>query len=996
MFGIWPPSPLVCGEIDRSRASLTCSFLEPAPLRGLRAIGCGCLTVLLIWLFLDVLWFNHRMAFRDAAHFYGPLFRLVHTEWAAGRMPLWSPYSGIGVPLAASPTASVFYPGQLLAWLPLSPGHFEASYVLLHLLLAAGATYALARELGTSVAAGLLAGMAYTCGGSVLFQYCNVVFLVGAAWFPVALWAARRLMHRGEVKYALMLGAVMALMTLGGDPQMTYHTALFVAVYFVARGVTGSNRLASQSQELNEKPPFPFKRTFALLCLAGGTAVVLAAVQLVPAMELTRLSTRGMPEHPRNVYQLVGWWFDTEGTIESSDPGQANINALPPDDTQREPSSSTYAALLANTDQGDAHQEHTYLFSLGPWHLTEMCISNFAGQLFPTNQRWIRAFTPENWTWVPSLYMGLIPAVLALACWGRGADRQMRRLRWFTLFCFLAACGEYGPGWIVRECVALFDIRAGDLPMGDGFGGVYWMLVNLLPGYETFRFPAKWLIPASLGIALLAAKGWDRCDSPYWQRVGWISKTVLLISVVFGLSVLAMGIWNPHYRPGVPVDIVFGPFDFDGAKRAFLWSCTQAVVVALFVVWMARQIRWQIQDSDQVASDTVCTVQHLTASKKPSPSIRFATLVLFVTTIDLALAQKPLISTAPEQVWQATSPVVEAIRSDSRSNTSQVELPTRIDRRSLLRTTSWSQEIDPARMVEVVERDRATLWPLYQLDVQMALVSVQGTMQLADFEAFHEHADSITDKQRSEGRVSKGTGLDTIAVDYLLAPQGFMQPNSEVSFDPTGMQVQPQVEGHEAKDLVEVQLSDLDGVSLWKNSRPAPRAWVAHQWDVTPPTHPRSVRELKRLSTQVLKDDGVPRDLRTRPMVEVDVEQPLPPPPPALPADKIAKETCRIVHYDPSRVGIEVSTEAEGIVVLADQFYPGWQARVATEDEPQRPVEIFRVNRVLRGVWLPPGKHRLEFHYQPKRILAAATVSGLGWIALLCLAGVSMVKRQRN
>ena len=109
---------------------------ETAPLRGLRAIGCGCLVALLVWLFLDVLWFDHRLAFRDAAHFYGPLFRLVHAEWAAGRIPWWNPYADIGVPLAASPTASVFYPGQLLALLPLPPGQFEIAYVIAHLLLA--------------------------------------------------------------------------------------------------------------------------------------------------------------------------------------------------------------------------------------------------------------------------------------------------------------------------------------------------------------------------------------------------------------------------------------------------------------------------------------------------------------------------------------------------------------------------------------------------------------------------------------------------------------------------------------------------------------------------------------------------------------------------------------------------------------------------------------------------------------------------------------------
>ena len=80
------------------------------------------------------------------------------------------------------------------------------------------ASFLLARRWGASRYAAGLAAVAYAFGGSVLFQYCNVVYLVGAAWLPLALAAADRMLVDRSVRGALLLGAVLALMVLGGDP----------------------------------------------------------------------------------------------------------------------------------------------------------------------------------------------------------------------------------------------------------------------------------------------------------------------------------------------------------------------------------------------------------------------------------------------------------------------------------------------------------------------------------------------------------------------------------------------------------------------------------------------------------------------------------------------------------------------------------------------------------------------------------------------------------
>src|SRR3954447_7022220 len=74
----------------------------------------GCLTALVLGCFGPVLLRDRQFAFRDAGHYYYPLYRRVQQEWEAGRWPLWMPEANAGMPLLGNPTAAVLYPGKLL------------------------------------------------------------------------------------------------------------------------------------------------------------------------------------------------------------------------------------------------------------------------------------------------------------------------------------------------------------------------------------------------------------------------------------------------------------------------------------------------------------------------------------------------------------------------------------------------------------------------------------------------------------------------------------------------------------------------------------------------------------------------------------------------------------------------------------------------------------------------------------------------------------------
>ena len=73
----------------------------------------------------------------------------------------------------------------------------------------------------------------YAFGGPVLFQYCNAIYLVGAAWLPLGFRAADRWLRQGRRIALAELAVVLAMENLGGDPESAYLTGVCAAAYAV-------------------------------------------------------------------------------------------------------------------------------------------------------------------------------------------------------------------------------------------------------------------------------------------------------------------------------------------------------------------------------------------------------------------------------------------------------------------------------------------------------------------------------------------------------------------------------------------------------------------------------------------------------------------------------------------------------------------------------------------------------------------------------------------
>jgi hypothetical protein len=155
------------------------------------------------------------------------------------------------------------------------------------------------------------------------------------------------------------------------------------------------------------------------------------------------------------------------------------------------------------------------------------------------------------------------------------------------------------------------------------------------------------------------------------------------------------------------------------------------------------------------------------------------------------------------------------------------------------------------------------------------------------------------------------------------------------------------------------QVFATDGARVYQNPHVLPRAFV-----VGTAQQAEAASTLARLS----QDDFDARDVA---LVESSA---------AVVTDGLSRP-AEIREYTPERVAITVHGDAPGLLVLTDQFYPGWRATVDGEAAP-----IYRADYLFRGVRVPAGEHTVVFRYAPRSFLLGAWVSALT-LATITAAG---------
>ena len=405
-----------------------------------------------------------------------------------------------------------------------------------------------------SVPAAGLAAVAYACGGTVLFQYANVVFLVGAAWLPWTLLAMHHLLHeRRRLPWVLAVGVCLALAVLGGDPQTAYHAGLLGILYAIldrrtvadrgngdkVRRQNGSRR-SGRSAGWRLRPSSPACWRPCRLCRRGrGSATAIAACSRIraastisrPISGAARPSTQRRQSATRRRVPAVG----------PAPPGEFSGSPQPGNIMGK----CTASALRLR--------------------LVEMLWPNCAGRTFPQNHRWLSAARAEDRIWSPSLYLGILPALLAIGTWRlRNAAPLVKWFSWILILAVVASFGSYGLGLFTHFVEQLFTGEPSTSTVGEPVGGLYWFMVVALPGYAQFRYPAKWMVVATLAAAVLAGSRLDQVlagtRERFASRLRIVGTISLLAAVGVGLTQPWWGTWFDAADP----DELFGPFEREG------------------------------------------------------------------------------------------------------------------------------------------------------------------------------------------------------------------------------------------------------------------------------------------------------------------------------------------------------------------------------------------------------------------------------------------------
>jgi hypothetical protein len=112
--------------------------------------------------------------------------------------------------------------------------------------------------------------------------------------------------------------------------------------------------------------------------------------------------------------------------------------------------------------------------------------------------------------------------------------------------------------------------------------------------------------------------------------------------------------------------------------------------------------------------------------------------------------------------------------------------------------------------------------------------------------------------------------------------------------------------------------------------------------------------------------------------------------------EAVEQDTASIVSitaYEPNQLKYDVNSGKGGVIVFSEIYYPGWTATVDGE-----PVELGRVNYILRALNVKPGKHEVVLSFFPKSVDTTESIAytAYGILILVILGALYMEYRRRR
>jgi hypothetical protein len=108
-----------------------------------------------------------------------------------------------------------------------------------------------------------------------------------------------------------------------------------------------------------------------------------------------------------------------------------------------------------------------------------------------------------------------------------------------------------------------------------------------------------------------------------------------------------------------------------------------------------------------------------------------------------------------------------------------------------------------------------------------------------------------------------------------------------------------------------------------------------------------------------------------------------------LPSPSATNEEAKpveFVSYKPADITLKADAKTASVLLLNDKYDPNWKVTV-----DQKPAELLRCNFIMRGVYLQPGTHTVEFRFRPAiwplYVTVLAMFIALGLLSYMVVAG---------
>lgn len=235
--------------------------------------GYACICAVIMLVLYNVIFLRHVFYVGDSFSLIAPMKDFLINTLKSGHIPLWNPYIFSGLPYVADINNGAFYPLNFL-YLFTSPLHAMSWNIVIAIAIGAGGMYAYMRRLTLSVIPSLAGAFVFVFSGTVLQMSQNTAALDVIVWMPILLLMTDKYLQSNQTRYIAATSFILTIMLFAGHIQFFYYACLLWTSYVFFR-------FGGQ-----------YKKKLIYFILSCVIFLGLAAVQLIPFLELTTFSSR--------------------------------------------------------------------------------------------------------------------------------------------------------------------------------------------------------------------------------------------------------------------------------------------------------------------------------------------------------------------------------------------------------------------------------------------------------------------------------------------------------------------------------------------------------------------------------------------------------------------------------------------------------------------------------------------------------------------------------